>query len=159
MTNNNRRPNRSDKYQYLLLETVCSHEQLETFSNEESFYKRLSPFDYNERIAELEDKLKIEFWRVVEETLTDRQKEVMKLVSAGRTQMEIAKQLNVNQSSITKSLNGNVDYSSKTIDKNGKKGSRSYGGSIRKIVKVIEQDEKIKEILQQISDLRGENWL
>jgi hypothetical protein len=156
---NNKRPNRSDKYQYLLLETVCSHEQLETFSNEESFYKRLCPFEYNERIAELEDELKSEFWRVVEENLTERQKEVMKLVSAGKTQMEIAKQLNVNQSSITKSLNGNVDYSSNMTGKSGKKGARIYGGSLRKLIKVVETDKKIQEILQKISDLRGENWL
>jgi hypothetical protein len=57
--------------------------------------------------------------------------------------------LNVNQSSITKSLNGNVDY------KNGKK---VYGGARKKIRKIIETDERIKEILKKMQDCREEKW-
>ena len=57
--------------------------------------------------------------------------------------------LNVNQSSITKSLNGNVDY------KNGKK---IYGGAKKKINKIIQSDEKIMEILRRIADVREEKW-
>lgn len=145
----NKKQNRSDKYQYILLEQVYSNEMLESFSNEESIYKRLNPFAYNEEVADLEDQLKVEFWRVVETLLTPRQKEVIKLYADGYTQMEIAKMLNVNQSSITKSLNGNVDY------KNGKK---IYGGARKKIRKIIESDEKIKEILEKIAELRNESW-
>ena len=63
--------------------------------------------------------------------------------------MEIAKILNVNQSSITKSLNGNVDY------KNGKK---VYGGATKKIKKIIESDDKIKDILSRMNELRSEKW-
>jgi predicted transcriptional regulator len=63
--------------------------------------------------------------------------------------MEIAKMLNVNQSSITKSLNGNVDY------KNGKK---IYGGARKKIKKIVENDEKIKEILSKMHELRENKW-
>lgn len=144
-----KRKNRSDSYQYLIVETVCPNEMLESFSNEEGVYKRLNPFSYNDEIAELEDELRKEFWRIVD-TLTDRQKQVIKLYADGYTQMEIAKMLNVNQSSITKSLNGNVDY------KNGKK---VYGGARKKIRKIIENDERIKKILRRISDLRDENWL
>lgn len=145
-----RRKNRSDSYQYVIVETVCPNEMLESFSNEDGVYKRLNPFSYNDRIAELEDELKKEFWRIVDTLLTDRQKQVIKLYADGYTQMEIAKMLNVNQSSITKSLNGNVDY------KNGKK---IYGGARKKIRKIIENDERIKEILKKISELRDENWL
>ena len=111
-----RRANRSDKYQHLLLETACSNEMMESFSTDESIYKRLNPFDYNEEILKLEDKLKDEFWRIVEQ-LTPRQREVIKLTCKDFTQMHIAKLLNVNQSSITKSLHGNVDY------QNGKKAT------------------------------------
>ena len=57
--------------------------------------------------------------------------------------------LNVNQSSITKSLNGNVDY------KNGKK---IYGGARKKIRKIIENDDKIKDILQKMADERANKW-
>lgn len=145
----NKRQNRSDKYQYVILETVCSNDMMEAFCNEDSIYNKLNPFQYNEDLMELEDDLKKEFWRIVDELLTDRQREVIKLYSDGYTQMEIAKMLNVNQSSITKSLNGNVDY------KNGKK---IYGGARKKIRKIIENDDKIKNILRKIAEVRDEKW-
>jgi len=63
--------------------------------------------------------------------------------------MEIAKMLDVNQSSITKSLNGNVDY------KNGKK---IYGGAKKKLNKIIQNDIKIKDILKRIQELRDEEY-
>jgi len=144
-----KRKNRSDSYQHVLLETACSNEMMESFSNEDSIYNRLNPFAYNEDLLELEDQLKAEFWRLVENLLTPRQKAVLKLASEGYTQMEIAKKLKVNQSSITKSLNGNVDY---------KNGRRTYGGSKRKILKLIENDEKIKEILAKMSEIRELKW-
>jgi predicted transcriptional regulator len=122
---------------------------MESFSNEESIQKRLNPFAYNEDILELEDELKRNFWRIVDELLTERQREVIRLYADGYTQMEIAKLLNVNQSSITKSLNGNVDY------KNGKK---IYGGARKKMKKIIENDKEIREILRKISELRDEEY-
>jgi DNA-binding CsgD family transcriptional regulator len=144
-----KRKNRSDKYQYLLLETACSNDMMEAFSNDDSIYHRLNPFAYNEELLDLEDQLKQEFWRVVDDLLTPRQKAVLKLASEGYTQMEIAKKLKVNQSSITKSLNGNVDY---------KNGRRVYGGSKKKILKIIENDEKIKDILNKMRELRESKW-
>jgi len=145
----NKRQNRSDRYQYILLETACSNEMLESFCNEDSISARLNPFEYNEDLMELEEELKKEFWRVVDTLLTPRQKEVIRLYADGYTQMEIAKMLNVNQSSITKSLNGNVDY------KNGKK---IYGGARKKIRKIIENDEAIKSILVRMAECRDEKW-
>jgi predicted DNA-binding protein YlxM (UPF0122 family) len=144
-----RRKNRSDSYQWVLLETVCSNDMMEAFPNEESISHRLNPFEYSEDLLELEDELKKEFWRIVNELLTDRQKQVIKLYADGYTQMEIAKMLNVNQSSITKSLNGNVDY------KNGKK---IYGGAKKKIIKITESDDKIKEILSKMREIREQKW-
>lgn len=144
-----KRKNRSDKYQWVLLETVCSNDMMEAFCNEDSIYNRLNPFEYNEDLMELEDQLKKEFWRVVDTLLTSRQREVIRLYADGYTQMEIAKMLDVNQSSITKSLNGNVDY------KNGKK---IYGGARKKIRKIIENDEKIKNILEQMNQIRQSKW-
>jgi DNA-binding CsgD family transcriptional regulator len=145
----NKRQNRSDRYQWILLETVCSNDMMEAFSNNDSISARLDPFQYNEDLMDLEDQLKVEFWRVVDTLLTDRQREVIRLYADGYTQMEIAKMLNVNQSSITKSLNGNVDY---------KNGKRVYGGARKKIRKIIESDNKIKEILQKIAEAREEKW-
>ncbi len=144
-----KRKNRSDSYQWVLLETVCSNDMMESFCNEDSIYNRLNPYNYDEDLLSLEDELKVEFWRIVDTLLTPRQKEVIRLYADGYTQMEISKMLNVNQSSITKSLNGNVDY------KNGKK---IYGGARKKIRKIIENDEKIKEILGKMEEIRMEKW-
>lgn len=143
------RPNRSARYQHLILETTCASELMEAFSNKESIEFKLDPFKHNERIMDLQDELKKEFWAVVEECLTDRQKQVIKLVCQEKTQMEIAKILGVNQSSITKSLHGNVDY---------KNGRKIYGGASRKIIKHLETNTKVQEILKEINELREEKF-
>jgi predicted transcriptional regulator len=144
-----KRPNRSDKYQGLYHETTYSNDMMEAFPNEDSISSRLNPFDYNDKLIELEEKLKKEFWRVVDTMLTPRQREVMHLYSEGLTQQEIAKLLGVNQSSITKSLNGNVDY---------KNGKTIYGGTKKKLRKIIETDEKIKKILSKITEIKENKW-
>ena len=144
-----KRKNRSDHYQQIFAERSVPNEMLESFSNEDGVFKRLNPFAYSDEIADLEDQLKKEFWRVIETLLTPRQKKVIKLHADGYTQMEIAKLLDVNQSSITKCINGNVDY---------RNGRKVYGGVKKKIKKIIENDEKIKDILRRISELRDENW-
>jgi len=122
---------------------------MEAFCNEDSISARLNPFEYNEDLIELEEQLKKEFWRVVDTLLTSRQREVIRLYADGYTQMEIAKMLNVNQSSITKSLNGNVDY---------KNGKRVYGGAKKKLKKILQSDDKIKDILEKMQICRDEKW-
>jgi len=141
--------NRSDAYQNLYLETACSNDMMESFSNQDSISHRLDPFAYDETLLELEDQLKKEFWRIVETELTPRQKTVIKYWAEGKTQMDIAKILNVNQSSITKNLHGNTDY---------KNGKRVYGGSIKKIKKILETDEVVLDLLEKIKEAREEKW-
>jgi DNA-binding CsgD family transcriptional regulator len=147
--NRRERATRSAAYQSLFCESSFPIELLESFSNEDSLYKKLNPFDYNENILLLEEQLRDEFWRLVNTQLTPRQREIIHLLSQGKTQCEVAKELNINQSSITKSINGNVDY---------KKGKIVYGGSKSRIRKLIEEDERIQSILQKIYDLRNESW-
>ncbi len=139
---------RSAGYQHVLLEIAFSNEMMEPFSNESSISSRLCPFAYDESVLELEDQLKDAFWRIVEQ-LTPRQQEIIKLSNEGLTQMEIAKKLKVNQSSITKSLHGNVDY---------KKGRKSYGGAVKKIKEIAKNDMEVLEILNKISELRMNKW-
>jgi predicted transcriptional regulator len=138
---------------------------MEAFCNEDSIYNRLNPYDYNEKMIELEDQLKVEFWRVVETLLTERRKQVIRLYADGYTQSETAKMLGVNQSSITKSFNGNRAYSNKnpkdinqqnTNQQNNK--NKSYGGSRRKLQRIISDDSKIQEILTKMAEVRGEKW-
>lgn len=99
-----KRPTRSQLYQHLLVEKAFSHEMMETFSNDDSVYKKLNPFNYNEEILVLEDQLKERFWEIINEHLTPRQLEIINLLKSGKTQSETAKALSVNQSSITKCL-------------------------------------------------------
>lgn len=147
-----KRPTRSQLYQHLLVEKAFSHEMMETFSNDDSVYKKLNPFDYNEEILILEDQLKERFWKIINEHLTPRQLEIVKLLRDGATQQEAARKLGVNQSSITKSINGNVDYSKDN-------GKASYGGICKKLARVVDKDPTIKDIMQKISDLRNDTWI
>ena len=169
MTFEKKRKNRSDNYQWRLLEITCSNDTLSSFQNGDSIYNRLNPWHYDDELMDLEEQLKIEFWRIVDTLLTDRQKEVITLYASGLTQIEIAKKLGVNQSSITKSINGNIDYGKK--DKNGNKvitppkkgekiskGKRSFGGILKRIDKIVSSDEKIKEILERMVELRREKY-
>ena len=94
-----RRPSRSDSYQQIFHEISCSDEIIGAFHNEDGLYNRLNPHAYNEDLMDLEDELKVEFWRIVETLLTNRQREIIRLYADGYTQMEIAKKLGVNQSS------------------------------------------------------------
>jgi DNA-directed RNA polymerase specialized sigma subunit len=151
-SNVEKRKNRSEKYQHILLETSYSHEMLDHFSNEDSVYAQLNPFDngYDERILDLKEQLLSRMWKLISENLTSRQKKVLEFYAKeNMTQMEIAKALNVNQSSVTKSLNGNVDY---------RKGKKSYGGSKKKIIMLVENDPKIKKILEKINQIQEDKW-
>jgi len=141
-----RTKNRSDSYQHVLLEQPCSPEMMTEVADSKGISAQLNPFGYNEEILELQDQLKAAFWRLVDTGLTKRQAEVVKLYSQGRTQTEIAKLLSVNQSSITKSLNGNVSYEDKTHKK-------SYGGSLKKLKKLAQKDVEILDIIDQIAEL------
>lgn len=112
--------------------------------NSNSINYQLDPFEYNEEIDELKEQLRLEFWKMVEEHCTQRQKEILYMLAQGMTQQEIAKELGVNQSSITKSLNGNCDYQGKR---------KIYGGTIKKLKKASQDNEKIKEILARINEI------
>lgn len=143
------RQNRSDKYQYLICEVNASDEFLQSFSNEESIEYTLNPFKYDEQILELQDRLRDRFWALAKEMMTERQWEVARLYVDGYTQMEIAKMLGVNQSSITKSLNGNTDYQNR---------KKTYGGLKKKMRKIASQDPEIQELLAKINELKEEKF-
>ena len=127
-----RSKNRSDRYQWVLIECPCSPEMMTEVCDSDGIGAQLNPWGYNEELFELKDKLKAAFWRIVDTQLTSRQKEVIHLYAEGLTQTEIAKKLNVNQSSITKSINGNCDY---------RNGRKVYGGARKKLRKIADKDD------------------
>lgn len=142
---------RSNRYQEIFNERSVAPELLDSFASQDNLFKQLNPFDYNEEIMDLEEQLKKEFWRVIKENLTPKQQKVVEMLSRGYTQMEVAKELNVNQSSICKSLLGNQNKSEGDV--------KVYGGIKRKLAKVVEKDEKIKSILNRIAELRDDTWI
>ena len=139
--------NRSDSYQYVLVESPCSPDMLKEFSEAQGMTGFLNYSHYNEELYDLQDKLKAAFWRIIDTHLTDRQRQVIRLYADGYTQTEIAKKLNVNQSSITKAINGNCDY---------KHGKRIYGGAKKKLRRIAAQDPEVNKILKRIAELHEE---
>lgn len=137
--------NRSNSYQWVILESPAPPEQILEYSDSHNFCGLAGSGDYQEQLYELQEQLKKELWRIIDTELTERQKQVLKLLAEGKTQMDIAKMLNVNQSSVTKSVNGNTDY------RNGKK---TYGGAKKKIQKIASKDVKVQEILKKIEELQ-----
>jgi predicted DNA-binding protein YlxM (UPF0122 family) len=142
-----RSKNRSDSYQHKIVEAACSPDMLMEVADSEGIGAQLNPFGYNEDLLDLKDQLRDHFWKMVREKLTPRQREVIELYCNDYTQTEIAKKLGVNQSSITKSMNGNCDY------RNGKK---IYGGAKKKLQKIAENDQDIQDILFKISEIQEE---
>jgi len=141
-----RSKNRSDRYQSLFAELPYSAEMMAEFAEQEGIISRNDP-ELRERYLEAKDRLRIAFWRLVDEQLTERQREVMKLYCECFTQIEIARKLNVNQSSVTKSINGNCDY---------RNGKRIYGGAKKKLRRLAEKDEEIKGILKELMEINAE---
>ena len=137
-----KKKNRSDRYQQMFNEIAYNHEMMSDMPEAAGMPAWLN--SYTEEMLDLKEQLRDEFWRLVDEELTPRQKEVVHLYADGLTQTEIAKKLGVNQSSVTKSLNGNCDY------RNGKK---VYGGAKKKLGRLVQQDPRIQEILARIGQL------
>jgi hypothetical protein len=78
---------KSNRYQFVFNELTIPSELMESFGNNDSIENRLNPWIYDEKLLELEDQLKKEFWRIVDECLTDRQREVLKMLADGYTQL------------------------------------------------------------------------
>ena len=140
--------NRSDRYQHVLVEASCAPDMLAEFSDARGIAGMVNNPTYDEELFELKDKLRAGLWRIIRTKLTKRQCEVIELYAQGMTQIEIAKKLKVNQSSITKSINGNCDY------RNGKK---VYGGAKKKLRRLAGQDPEIQSILMRMNELQSEN--
>jgi len=140
-----RRKNRSDRYQNLFAELPYSNDMMAEFAEADGLVENYRPED-RESLMDLRDQLKVEFWRLVDTELTARQRQVIRLYAQGLTQIEIARKLNVNQSSITKSINGNCDY---------RNGKRVYGGAKKKICKLAEKDTRIRAIFVQIAEIHS----
>lgn len=139
---------RSNGYQWIIQECPTAPENISDYSDAQGITRSINDISIKEELFEINEALNKAFWRLIESTLTERQKEVLKL-SAGKdsrfpneckTQIEIAKLLNVNQSSVTKSIHGNCDY---------RNGRKVYGGAQKKLQKAADRDPEIKELMKR----------
>lgn len=146
---------RSSFYQYILLEEPVDSGTITEFADLYNAGEVSLTAGQKEELFNLQDRLKEEFWRLVEEELTERQRDVLKMRSVGMTQVAIAKRLNVNQSSIVKSLSGNIDYRLETINGVVIKKKKYYGGAFKKLKRLVSTDNIIQEILQKIEEIQG----
>ena len=140
-----RKTNRSNGYQHLFAEQPYSNEMMAEFSEAQGLVENYNPED-REQLLVLREELRLAFWALAREHLTARQYQVIELLAQGFTQIEIAKKLHVNQSSITKSVNGNCDY---------RNGRKIYGGARKKLRRLSDKDPKIQEIIIQIAEIHS----
>lgn len=143
-----KRGHRSDKYQVVFHEVPLDLKVMESFDNSQSLNALLNPYDYDEEEWEIKDQLRIEFWKLAEAICTKHQFTVLTLICQGYTQQEVAAQLGVNQSSITKSLHGNVDYEHKAV----------YGGIMKKLKKAVHESPIFQDLFTKLSELEDEKY-
>jgi len=115
----------------------------------------LAFFDHGkekDQLLDLQDQLKTEYQRLIKDHLTARQQQILQLSFEGYSQLEIAKMVlnkdggQANQSSITKCLYGNIDYS--------RKGVKSrYGGVAKKLKRAADNDPVIQRLRAEIQEL------
>jgi predicted DNA-binding protein YlxM (UPF0122 family) len=137
---------KSSSSQYLYREVVVDPVILATvYLGDAKFH--IHEVELKEEFKELQDALVVRVMDVIQTQLTERQREVMiKTYIEGRTQMEVADLLGVCQTTVHKIISGNIDYSN---------GGRRYGGALKKIRRLCETDQEIKDILGRMEEIKG----
>jgi predicted XRE-type DNA-binding protein len=141
-----RKKNKSDSYQYKIVEIAVDPMILNDFPYVESLGSQLNLSKHSEEFYELKSRLMKEVLRIINSSLTPRQCEVVTLRLQGKTQIQIAEQLGIHQTTVHKLIQGNIDYS------NGKK---RYGGAIKKLKKLCAKDDKVLKILEEMRQIRA----
>lgn len=93
-------------------------------------------------MQDLSDKVR----EIIAGRLTMRQKQVIqKIFFEELTQTEVASELGLCQPTIHKILKGNIDYQN---------GGKRYGGALKKIKKICDNDPEVQKILFDINELK-----
>ena len=117
---------------------------LNNFANEDSISEFLSTHACSEEFQKLKGELLKEVMYIINNCLTDKQREVMKMTYLeGKTQNEISSELGKHQTTIHKILQGNIDYNNQ---------KKRYGGALKKIRKLCANNEKVQEILVRMRE-------
>jgi len=112
---------------------------LNNFANEDGMATFLKSSECSEEFQKLKAELMKEVMYIVENCLTDKQREVMIMTYLeGKTQQEISSELGKHQTTIHKIIKGNIDYGNQ---------KKRYGGALKKMRKLCANSEKIQKIL------------
>lgn len=144
-----RRKNKSDSYQHKIVEISVDPVLLNEFPLAESLSSQLKLSKYSEKFDELRDELLQEVLEIINTGLTSRQAQVVTLRLEGKTQIQIAEELGIHQTTVHKTLMGNIDYA------NNKK---CYGGAIKKLKKLCSKSSEIQNILEEMETLRATDY-
>lgn len=140
-----RKRNKSDSYQHKIVEITVDPVVLNDFPINNGLGAQMNLAKCSEEFYDLKERLMKEILRIIRNDLTERQAEVVTLRLEGKTQIQIADQLGIHQTTVHKLLMGNIDYA------NGKK---RYGGAIKKLKKICAKDKTVLEILRKMEELR-----
>lgn len=143
-----RKKNKSDSYQHKIVEISVDPSILSEFPLAESLGSQLNLSRHSERFDELRENLFQRVLFLISSELTDRQAQVITLRLMGRTQIQIAEELKIHQTTVHKTLMGNIDYA------NNKK---CYGGAIKKLRKLCNKDIAIRVILEEMESIRAKD--
>lgn len=136
---------RSEKYQWTIVETTWGYHNntpIDYINEEGLYYGNIIP----QLTAELNDLAFKRLYEVAEKCLTDRQFSVISNLLKGSTQMEVAKLLGVNQSSVNKSINGNISYED---------GGFRHGGTTKKLSHNLIKDNEYRLIIKKLDELEN----
>ena len=136
------RESRSAKYQYIFNELQVDEVSMLNYFNEDGLHYN---GEYNEIIMDLQEDYNKRLWVLLRENLTENQLICTEALAEGLTQDELAKKLGLNQSSINKTMWGNVVY--------GDGEPVHYGGVRRKMQAIAKDDEELMRIKLKILDL------
>lgn len=121
---------------------------LNNFANEDGITAYFSSYATSEEFQKLKIELFEEVMSIIDGSLTEKQKEVMRMTYLeGKTQNEISIELGKHQTTIHKILQGNIDYNNQ---------KKRYGGALKKIRKLCANNEKIQSILQKMREKSAE---
>jgi DNA-binding CsgD family transcriptional regulator len=135
---------KSDPIQFKYREVSLEPSLLGNFCEADGLYS--SDYQRTDELLDLIDELNTRIKEIIETRLTDRQREVMTLLYYhGLTQTEVAVRLGLCQPTIHKTTSGNLDY---------KNGGKRYGGALKKIKKICDEDERISFIIKRITEIK-----
>lgn len=138
---------KSDPVQFKYREVSLEPSLLSNFCERDGLYN--VDYQRTDELLDLVDELNSKIREIIECRLTERQREVMTLLYYdGLTQTEVALLLGLCQPTIHKTTSGNLDY---------KNGGKRYGGALKKIKRLCDEDERVGFIISRINEIKTGN--